>query len=393
MSFIGRLFNRPPSRDAFVKCALAALRRLGEPDPVYDPAAFQIRTPGGLVYDLGNVYHNYAEAAPSDRAMLVERWFTSLRDTSTPDTFDDVREMLLPMVRARAEALLVSRSGVVRALPVERYFSNDLVLAVVIDRPTLVNRVRDVDLAQWGVDEETAYRTALHNLRLKSADAWRRVAPGVYAADWHDAFDVTRSVFPDLVRRAPIEGEPVIMTPNRDCLLVASARDTDALQVMVSLAVAAYDDRPYALSMQPLVLRDDVWEPFDVGGDGMLEVRRRLLASRAEEYQLQAKAFAGREDVLFAPMLQDVREGRDEFATTASWPHDKPALLPKTDSIGVWRNENELYRVAWDDVARIVGGLAPEPGLWPPRYRVDGPPTDAQLAALREAGEVFLRDG
>ncbi len=63
-------------------------------------------------------------------------------------------------------------------------------------------------------------------------------------------------------------------------------------------------------------------------------------------------------------------------------------VLPKVDTNYVWRNENELYRVRWDDVSSIVGGLDPEPDMCPPRYRVDGPPTDSQFAALRDAGEV-----
>jgi hypothetical protein len=393
MKFISRLFNKAPSRDAFAKRALAAMRRLGEPNPVYDSAAFKVTTPGGATYDLGNVFRLYADAPASEREGLIEHWLTSLRFTGTPDTFDDVREMLLPMVRARAEALLFGGREPGAPVPVERPFSEDLVLAVVIDWPTSVKRVRDVDLAQWNIDEETAYRTALHNLRLKSADAWQRVAPGVYVADWHDAFDVTRSVFPDLVRRAPIEGEPVIMTPNRDCLLVAGARDPDALRAMVSLAIEEYDDRAYALTMQPLALRGDTWEPFDVGGEAMRQVRRRLLGSRAEDYQLQANTFAGGGEFFYAPLQHDVREGRDEFATTAAWPHDKPAMLPKADTIAVWRNADECARVAWDDVARIVGGLEPEPDLWPPRYRVAGPPTDAQYAALRDAGELDVGNG
>ena len=42
-------------------------------------------------------------------------------------------------------------------------------------------------------------------------------------------------------------------------------------------------------------------------------------------------------------------------------------------------------------VERLLRPAEPEPDLWPPRYRVAGPPTDAQYAALRDAGEVFLR--
>ena len=339
--------------------------------------------------DLGNVYREYLAVPASGRDELLGGWVTSLRNFSAPGSLADVRQMLLPMIRARGESSIAkTRSNAGDATMVERPFSEDLVLAIVVDRPDLVTRIHDVELRRWDVDEEAVYGMALHNLRLRSADAWKKVARNVYASDWHDAFDVTRVVFTDLLRRVPIEGEPVVMTPNRDCLLLTSARDPEGLSEMVEVAIGQYDDRPHALSIQPLVLREDIWRPFDVGGDAMREVRQRLLAARADEYQQQAKAFEDQDAVFFASLMQDIREG-DGLGTTAAWPYGVPTLLPKCDTLGVFRSETEMYRVLWSDAESIVDGLdEPEPGLWPPRYRV-GVPTDSQFASLKAAGETF----
>lgn len=384
MSFLATLFRRRPSREAFVADALAAARRAGFEAPAYDSDGFAVVS-GSQRLGLENVYRSFCALPPADRAAFLVENFRNLLGEPPPETLGAVREMLVPMIRARAEQLLLKSAPEPVAL-VERPFSEDLVVALVIDRPTMITRVRRPDLERWNVDEETAFAAALHNLRLRSADSWQRVGRAVYRAAWNDAFDVTRIVFPDLVRRLPLEGEPVVMTPNRDCLLVSSAREPDELETMAELAMRSYDENPYPLSMQPLVLRDDRWEPFELGGAASREIRRRLVERRAEDYETQANAYGDRFGASFARLMLDGRPGADEFRTLATWTPGSTALVPAADLLGVSREGGALY-VSWDDALGILG-VGPESELWPPRYRLTGVPTEDQMAALHAASDA-----
>ncbi|HEX3462473.1 MAG TPA: hypothetical protein VHS78_00285 [Candidatus Elarobacter sp.] len=384
MSFLARLFRRRPSREAFAAEALAAARRAGFEAPAYDPDGFAVVS-GSQRLGLENLYRSYCALPPAERAAFLAESFRSLLGEPPPETFDAVREMLVPMIRARAEQMLMKSAPEPVAL-VERPFSEDLVVTLVIDRPTMVARVRRTDLERWNVDEETAFAAALHNLRLRSSDSWVTMARGVYCAAWNDAFDVTRIVFPDLVRRLPLEGEPVVMTPNRDYLLAASAREPDQLQTMAQLAARSYDENPYPLSMQPLVLRGDRWEPFELGGAASREIRGRLVERRAEDYEMQANAYGDRFGASFAKLMLDGRPGAGELRTLATWQPGSTALVPAADVLGVLHERGALY-VPRDDALRILS-VGPESELWPPRYRLTGVPTEEQMAALHAASDA-----
>jgi propanediol dehydratase small subunit len=389
MGILNRLFGKKPSREAFAEAALATMGRAGFANPVYDAAEFIVVSDSQTI-GLYNMYRTYCSLPPAERAPFLDRTFASFRDSPEPATFADVREMLMPMLRTRAESTQLKGPAVERGVRlVERPFSEDLVLAVVIDTPNMVKRVRVDELEEWGIDEELAYSTALHNLRLQSADAWEQVARGVYRAAWQDAFDVTRIVFPDLIRRVPIEGEPVVMTPNRDCLLVASAREPEALRAMAAIAVASFDDEPYNLSIQPLLLRDEGWEPFDIGEDATRQIQQRWWRARAEDYRMQANAYAGRDDVVFAHLHHDGRPPAGEFATLTTWDAGVATFLPKADAFVLRREDVEVV-CPWDDAARILR-LVPDPDLWPPRYFVSGAPTQEQFEQLSVSGEVHRR--
>jgi hypothetical protein len=384
MGIFRKLFDKPPTPEAFAKLAAEAMRSCGFPESRYEPETFCMRISSSEFYNLENVYQQYLSLPKNERAALLTRWFTTMRNNRIPDTFDEVRDSLLTMVRLRSESINAHRaSGGKMPDFLTRPFSDDLSLTLVLDTPTSVLRITRMHLEKWGVDEEIAYATGMHNLRLKSADVWLKAVPGVYVSGWRDNFDASRAIFADLVRRAPIDGEPVIMLPNRDHLLIASSRDETAIQAMTGLSIGLYDKQNYSLSIQPLVLRDGAWVPYELTGKLQQEIRRRVLQELAGAYESQGKVLERNgEDVFYASLMVFSENGTDEVHSLATWGLGVHALLPKAESIVFMKTKETMARVEWNAAMKIIGELHEEPGMWPPRYRVSTFPSDEQFAAL-----------
>jgi hypothetical protein len=343
-----------------------------------------------MSYGLENAFKQYASEPRVGRNAFLTRWFAALSDITVLETFEKIKPTLLPMLRRRDEAFFIGAAATAPPADapavtfLERPFSDDLVLAIVMDGQDSLVRANSEHFAGWGVDEATVWDAAMHNLRVKSADMWTQAMPGVFVAAWKDAYDTARVAFPDLVRRAPIVGEPVVMMPERDALFVASRRDPQALDNMARIAQSVYDDGGRTLSMQPLELRDDdTWVPFDMPGPMKNAIDDRLAVALAQTYEWQEQIFkkASTEDIFLSPLAL-LKKG-DVVYSRSTWT-TVPTLLPKSDFIGFARAEGDYAMLPWDEAVTIVGPLPQEPGMWPPRYRVPSFPNDEQFAALKD---------
>ena len=387
MSIFGKLFGKAPTREEFVKIAARAMNDCGWPDVVYDKESNSLRLPGGQLYGLHNLYGNYVATKPRDRAQMLRNWFAALRSQYVPESFDEARGNLMLMLRHRSERLqALMHTKIPDEDFLSRPFSEDLELAIVLDRPEAVLRITRKHLATWGAADELVYEVATHNLRLKSADAWAAVAPGVFLSQWHDVFDATRVIFSDLIHRVPAEGNRVVMIPDRSNVLVAGERDPAAVVKMIELALSLYDQDKYQLSAQPLILRDGEWVPYPVPDSLAYQVRSRTLGALAERYNIQKQLLekSPREDIFVASLLvAGSQEKRDVFSI-GTWATGVRTLLPKADVIMFGDAVENMFRVRWDDVVRVIGALPQEPDLWPVRYRAETYPTEEQIAALRQ---------
>ena len=384
MGFLGKLFDKPPTKDAFARIAADQMVACGWPEPIYEPADFLLRI--GTTQEicgLENAYRSYLQQPKGERAAFLERWFSGIRNMRQPQTFDEARDMLLPMVRQRGEWLNMKVPNPETLLKPSRFFSEDLRLALALDRPTTVSVVNEANVTTWGVDEDALYEAALHNLRLKSADAWSQPFPGVFVSGWRDTFDATRAIFTDLIRRVPIEGEPVIMTPNRNHLFVASRRDETAVQRMVTAAAELFDAGDYSLSMQPLTLEDETCVPYTPTGPAANEVRKRVLSVLATTYANQKQRFESTTEVFYATLMLATKTDTGETLSVGTWAKDVDTLLPRADRIAFVRAKGDVASVAWEEAESIVGPLVAEPGPWPPRYHVTMFPDDEQYAKLK----------
>ena len=70
-------------------------------------------------------------------------------------------------------------------------------------------------LSDWGVTLDEALAIARENLWKMSNEPFSEVAPGVYFAEWGDAFDAARMFLHDLIWQLKVSGDHVVVIPAR----------------------------------------------------------------------------------------------------------------------------------------------------------------------------------
>ena len=389
MSFFKRIIDKPTKPDEFARLASEAMRRCGWAEPAYDAAAFSLRVNDHEIYSLSNVFDTYTNASSAERPNLLDRWFEGLRDQRVPDTFEEARPSLMLMLRQRREPLTTSvkLNLATPARMLGRPLSDDLDIAVAYDRPSALTRLAPESLQTWAVDEDTVVAAAEANLRKKSAPSWKRDAPGVATSAWSDSFDAARLLLADVVATAPIDGEKVVMVPDRDRLYVASANDVDGLSRMATLALAAYDENRYPLSAGAFVVREGIWRSFEMPEAVRYDIQKRRVAVLQDAYGAQKTLLdrSSPDDIFVATFQAYASDQQRQIFSASTWTIGVPTLLPKTDQLMLVRAEKDVVRVHWDDAMRIAGERIQVSDGWPQRYVVRTFPSDAELSLLREA--------
>ena len=390
MGIFKKLFDTaPPTRDEFAAMAVATMTELGWTGCVYDPGAFNIRTSESSIVGLSNAFKRYSEAPKPQRETVLREFFEALRDQTIPSRYEDAKESLMPMLRLRSEnlqyQLQLPTNGLPATEPLARPFADFIELKIVYDRPKSVTDISRAQLTTWGVDEETAFAVATRNLRLKSADAWKQVAPNVFLSAWHDTFDATRMIFPDLLRRVAVPGRPVVFIPNRDHLIVAGEGDSAALAAASSLMAKIFDAEGNKLWPEPFVLDDDACKPFPITDPDGYDIRARKasIVGAAYELQKQLRAKVSEDSPFVAKYMANGNEQQRRVFLMATWSAGVATLLPKTELILFFFSQSDGFFVRWEDVESVIGPLVPLPDIWPPLYRATEFPNPEQLTRLR----------
>ncbi|MBN6149346.1 hypothetical protein JR065_03270 [Xanthomonas sp. AmX2] len=406
-ALFNNVFNRKPSQDAFAKLLLDALRKRGYPDElVYQPDEFRFADPRGRIINLHNAYHAYTTADRRGRAEVLRSYVAAFAEghgeEDVSKTFEQVRPMLMPVLRHRG-MLEELRLAHVREhgweVPfgaVWRELAEDCVELLAIDRPDSTLTLTHGPKEAWGITLEEGLAIAHGNLRDATPDRFVEVAAGIFRGAWQDGYDTSRALLPDVLQRVPVKGRPVFMMPTRDCLLVVGDRDETAMAGMLelsleavangrcisSLAFAYDDDRrivPFALP-QPEHRRRQA------------DLRRLLDASAysAQKEFLEKIHEANQDDIFVASYrVFEENDGSGRQFSVATWTQGVEASLPRAERIAFVALKGEADADAdvvfadWHKVVAVVAELMEqEPDFYPPRFRVCGFPSEAQLRQL-----------
>jgi len=308
--------------------------------------------------------------------------FQSLR--RGPITLAEALPWLVPKVRPRFvyEALAL-RTGLPG--PVFEPLAGIFGVSLVLDLPDQELDVGAAELAAWNVDFDRLLQRARSNLLARGGEeAFQRVGPGRYRSTWRDNLDGSRLLLPGLLQRLPLRGDPVVLLPNRDTLLVLGSDDPQGLDWALAGALEHLDEDPRSLNGCPLRLRNYHWEPFHPRDPHPLLARihkRRL----KDEYGRQ-KALLDRRHGAQGKAITLAPFHLSQGASFTLWnPAMGEAWLPEADQVRLaweWGRERGRAWVSWAKVQGRLSQLLEPVGLFPERYRFKRMPEPGLLESL-----------
>jgi hypothetical protein len=396
MNIIDKVFSsKPPGRGEFAQIVIRAFEAAGIAGTEYREPEFAVKIPGreATVF-LHNTYSQYCKAQPSDRKAVVEKLvasFGSIPEISAD--FKSARQHLMPVVRDSAYfnlSQLLTRINPAREPSWEaKPLAEGLIVALAYDSEHSITSLDRKALEDWGTGFDAAFAIAKDNL-------WERTDParfvgqnGVYWGEWGDSYDSSRLLFPELIYRLSLDGDPVAYVPNRDTLLVTGKNNVEGLRGLLKSGRETHFEQGHPVSPDLYLLDEGEWKTY-VPQD--LELRELWMATRrqrdAVDYAQQKEVLdklPEYDDVFVAKLSLFTREGGSIFSACV-WPRDVDTLLPRAEMIALVLDEEstESVMVLWDAAVPVIGHLLEQvPGLTPPRYRARDFPTEKEIGRLR----------
>jgi len=392
--------STPLSKDEFGQTIADRIKKAGEPGQViYDSEEFCIvvKDDDGEVvgqYNLEKVYQEYCNRSATERDAFLRRavQLCLARHKEIPDDFADAKTDIMPAIRSRAtfELMWLEQKAKGQKVGPDLTFScigDHLIALPVYDLPEATQTISTDQIAEWDVTFYEAMEVATQNL-AEIEISISRYGDHLYAVMTSDSYDASRLLLLDLVRQLEVQGEPIVMAPHRDALLITGADDEDGLAMMAALAEEAFE-HPRYLSCTPLRLDGGEWVSWSPPHDHPHFAKFRLLEVKSlyTNYEHQKELL----DALHQKDGTDLyvakyNAAEDDGGTVFSyglWSVGGETLLPKTHKVLFFQEGKDIVASGeWDHVHGVVGHLMEETDMYPIRYRVREFPTDEQLAEI-----------
>lgn len=395
-------------RDDFAQKALTFLRAEGETRPIrYDAKDFllEIGDKERNTVFLSNFFDEYRASAPGQREAVLARLAQVRSAPAMPTAFAEVQPHLMPVVRGRTffERLRLEVKGrkELAASLSWRPLGAILGVGVAFDGPETLRYLGPDEFRHWGISFEDALALALDNLRQRSAEPLETLSPGTCQGPWRDTYASSRVLLDEVVRRCAVKGDPVVLVPHRDLLLITGSDDEDGLRRVADVALDALL-APRALDGRALRLTSSGWAPFmpERLNEAWTDFRKLELFTRARDYDEQTrqleKHYQERDEDVFVAAFSPYQDDQGRGLGYAVWQRGTPTLLPRADLI-FFMDSSQGERAPpvavarWEDVASVSPALrTPVEGLYPERYLVRDYPSEEQLDRWREdPGDLF----
>ncbi|OEZ57646.1 hypothetical protein DUGA6_42840 [Duganella sp. HH105] len=396
-------FASTPTPEKFARLALRAFADGGHAGPLsYDADEFRLvgGSGGAEIYHLHNAYRDYCAAARKQRPDVLAHYIRSMQAPALPATFAEARSGLRPVLRGRAivEYMRLTQAAQGTGQPWQDGsvpFSADSVLMLAYDSPHSIQTLSQTALTDWGVSFDAALAAALDNLRDISVANFVQVAPGVQMAAWDDSYEASRILLADLFFRLNVGGDPVVMMPTRNRLLVASSNNSAAQLAMLALARGYASDEGRVISA--LMYRFEqgkavAYLPPDAEVLAQLEQLKKIYLADdyASQKQLLDKVYEREQVDIFVATCQLVQKtDSGRLISYGVWTEGVDTLLPEVDLVALVRPDDDSESgvgapklVAWDDLRASIAELASSEEGYPARYRLRSFPSRQQFDAL-----------
>jgi hypothetical protein len=401
VSLINQLFAGKPTHADFVQFVIRAFAKAGIEDVHEIAGEFALKIGGKSTVFLSNIYANFCSAPRSRRRAVLAEFVSGAASIPAmpllPDDFAAAKPGLMPAIRDAAYfsifRLIQQKDG--ENDPGMEVVTKPLVgglrVELAYDTERNITSVNRESLEKWGVSPEEAFAAAKDNL-------WERTDPGkvagqggVYWSQWGDSYDSSRILFPELIYRLSVDGDPVAFVPNRNELWVTGSNNVAGLASLLRDGVESHFKRGHPLSPDLYRLVDGAWEAYVPEDEALRNLwrtlkRQRDLIDYAQQQEL-INAIHKKEDIDIFVASYKIYERKDGFAYSACvWTNGVDSSIPQADNIAFMMDAEggDHIVVPWAAAAAIVGELMEkEAELVPVRYRVREFPGAEQVEKLR----------
>jgi hypothetical protein len=307
-------------------------------------------------------------------------------------TLAEALPWVVPKVRPRfmyeALSLHTGRTG-----PEFRPLAGIFAVSLVVDMP---DQERDVDAAMldaWNVDFDRLMQKARSNLLARGGEeGFQEMGPGRYRSTWEDNLDGSRMLLPGILQRLKLQGDPVVLLPNRDTLLVVGSEDPASLGWALEGALEFLNDDPRSLNACPLRLSHYHWDLFQARREHPVcpllarVEKRRLMEEYAHQKALLDRRHLDAGKAITVPPLQLELTPAGETGSYTTWNQTMgETWLPVADRVRMaWVLGGERGRawVPWEKAQARLSHLLEPVGLFPERYRFREAPPAGLLESL-----------
>lgn len=426
MSGLGKFgLDKLGLENAREKFARAVLKKLSEARPrekwYFDKESFALKQEDlkeeaapELLY-LENLFLEYENASDEDKPAFLAKAVSITEPFTMPETFEEAKANLLVNAMPIFNIVIVSlqlkklaeengRKGADQEdqpLPYS-LISSQLGLIFVLDRPAGKAYIDQATITKWGVPVEELFDVATMNLARMTArggfNGISRVPGGaccLYQSVLQDSYEGARIIFPQLFEELPLKGEPVMVVPNNDVLLVTGSEDEDGL----ALCLEAYEraqSLPNPLPPLPLIGRDGKLEDFLPPPASPLHLPFKRLKNLylnsiyAEQKKVLEETSCKGPDAPFVATFAalEKKEGKavEAISSVTTWSQEMDSLLPEAEQValvvGQGKDQKVLGFAPWEKVLALAGQRLEPTGYFPPRFRTRGALTQAEIAQL-----------
>jgi hypothetical protein len=403
------------SREKFAESAAEYLRGQGETRPIAIDATHERlvvgEPPGQLSFiSLAGAYAEHVASPEADAVRVFQKRFWATIQRASVTKKEDLLRSVLPRIRDRAWFAAVRRQAILElgapssealeelVLP-HQVLNDDLGVHLAIELSTSVVELNSDRLKAWEMTLDETMTRAKANLLARSPKPFEEHLPGLYVSPWHDGFDASRMVLPELFAPLKVKGLPVVLAPTHDTLLVAGSDDTEALKQLVELAEQGFSSQS-AHSGVAFRLEGGTWLPWLPSREHPTWEAFKLLslqttaAIHARQQQLLEVLLEANGYAATVPQIRAFRTATGDILTAAAWVDGVSSLLPKTDRIDFVRlgsDDRKEVQAAWSapfaKAQQILGDMMQPIGDVPERWLVQSFPSEEQLKLLESEGK------